>query len=500
MKMKCTIFVFLLCFGHLLSPPISSQAQTSNRAIQQALQKLQNDAALQNASWGFYAKSIQTGRVMAQYNAQKSLTPASALKVITTATALEVLGKDYTFQTTLEYDGQLDASGTLEGNVYIRGGGDPTLGSPRDGLGDTYSSILQQWANAIRKAGIKKINGYIVGDARFFEEETVSPLWLWEDLGNYYGAGASGLSFHENQYFAYFNSKSTTGSDTQLTKVTPTIPNFQIVNRVTAGAKGTGDNAYIFAAPYSNVAYIRGTIPPARQGFRIKGSISNSALFCAYQLEEALKKVQIGTTKGFATVRSLERERKYVPRKRTFLHAISSPPLSKIAYWTNKKSINLFAEHLLKMLGKHRFGKGTRENGVRLVKEYLKTCNVNTHGYFMEDGSGLSPMNGVTAQQFGDLLYAYRQEKNYASLYESLSIAGDVNDVGGLKSFLRGTTAAKKIRAKSGYIERVRAYTGYVHTTSGDQIAFALMVNNYACSNSEVKKKMGELLAELVNE
>ncbi len=490
-------FLFLILFTLLSTLTLSPNFQNVNS--NEALQKFQNDPELQNASWGFYAKSVKTGKIIAQYNAQKSLTPASALKVITTATALEVLGKNHTFKTVLEYDGQIDGSGTLKGNVYIRGGGDPTLGAPRDGLGKSYSEILQQWGSAIRKAGIKNIEGYVVGDARFFEEESVPPLWLWEDLGNYYGAGASGLSFHENQYFAYFNSESKQGSHTQLTKITPSVPHFQMVNRVTAGAKGSGDNAYIFAAPYSNVAYVRGTIPPARQGFRIKGSIANPALFCAYQLEQELDKMGIKTAKDYATVRSLEREGKYVPRKRTHLNSIASPPLSKIVYWTNKKSINLYAEHLLKALGKHRFGKGTRENGVLLVKEYLKTCNVDTHGLFMEDGSGLSPMNGVTAQQFVDLLYAYRTEKNYASLFESLSIAGNSGDVGGLKSFLRGTKAANKVYAKSGYIERVRAYAGYVRAASGDEIAFALMVNNYACSNSEMKRKMGVLVAGLVD-
>ena len=117
--------------------------------------------------------------------------------------------------------------------------------------------------------------------------------------------------------------------------------------------------------------------------------------------------------------------------------------------------------------------------------------------FFMEDGSGLSPMNGVTAEQFGDLLYAYRNETHYNPLFESLSIAGNVSDVGGLKSFLKGTSAANKVFAKSGYIQRVRAYTGYANTASGDQIAFALIVNNYACSNSEMKRKMGELVGSL---
>lgn len=496
MKIHFLLLVLLLFTSTLSLSPNRSNAKT-NTSIQQALQKFQNDPDLQNASWGFYAKSTKTGKIVAQHDAKKSLTPASALKVITTATALEILGKDFQFETILEYDGQIEADGTLKGNVYIRGGGDPTLGAPRDGLGKPYEGILQEWVAAIRKAGIKRIEGYVVGDARFFEEESVPPMWLWEDLGNYYGAGSSGLTFHENQYFAYFNSEATTGSPTKLTKITPAVPNFKMVNRVTAGEKGTGDNAYIFAAPFSDVAYVRGTIPPSRQGFRIKGSIANPALFCAFQLKEELEKVGIEAQKDYSTVRILQDEGKYVPRKRTFLNKILSPSLSKIVYWTNKKSINLYAEHLLKMLGKHRFGKGSRENGIRLVKEYLITCNVDTKGFFMEDGSGLSPMNGVTAEQFGDLLYAYRNESHYPIFFESLSIAGNASDVGGLKSFLEGTSAANKVFAKSGYIQRVRSYTGYVQSNSGDQIAFALMVNNYTCSNSEMRRKMGDLIASL---
>ena len=478
-----------------------TQAQTQSYAkdakLTAEIKQFEQDADLKNTSWGFYAKSITDGQVLAHYNEEKSLRSASTVKVVTTAAALGILGEDYTFTTILEYDGQIDANGVLQGNLYIRGGGDPTLGVPNDRkkVAPLAKDVLYQWTAAIQKAGIKKIEGYLVGDARFFDEAILTPKALWEDIGNYYGAGASGLTFHENRYQLIFDSSAKTGGSTRIVNVIPKVPNVEFINRVSAG--GTKDEAYVYGSPYTKVYHVRGTIPPGKSGYTVMGSAPDPALFCAEALRNELSIYGIIPEKGISTVRILQLENKYTPLQRTTVHTIQSPPLKDIVYWTNKRSINLYAEHLIRMIGKHRFGKGSLENGLKALEEYWKSKGLSMDGFFLYDGSGLSPANAITPKHLTDILYQYTKEPAYAAFKNSLAVAGDPADPGFLKSFMSGTAAAKKMYVKSGFLNNTRAYTGYVYTKNKRLVAFTLIVNNYNCTNSKMKKKMQNLLKVL---
>ena len=129
-------------------------------------------------------------------NADKMLVPASNMKLISTGAAIHKLGPDYRFETAIGHDGTIE-DGVLNGNLYIIGGGDPTLGS-KDSIAVKLEEVFEQWEKLVREAGIKKINGRIIGDGRAFEGMMEEPTWLWNDIGTYYGAGTTGLMFYEN--------------------------------------------------------------------------------------------------------------------------------------------------------------------------------------------------------------------------------------------------------------------------------------------------------------
>lgn len=497
--MKTSIYVLILCMISCVTQSQNAEQRNkyaANPIVNNAITNLLNDSEADNASWGFYAQSVQDGKVIADYNGSASLTPASTMKVVSTAAALSILGPNFTFTTQLQYDGSI-INGVLKGNLYIMGGGDPTLGSSRKDIGTPYKTLIQQWVSAIKKLGITKIEGAVIGDASFFDEEMASPKWLWEDLGNYYGAGASGLTFHDNRFKVRFNSGGKEGDATTITSIEPEAPGLNMVNRVTAGPKGSSDNAYIYGVPYNGNYYVRGTIPPGENGYPVKGAAPDPAWFAAHNLRLALTDADVNIEGGAATIQQLVLAGTYRYAKRSTLHTHQSPPLHEIVYWTNKQSINLYAEHLLKMMGKKKYGVASFEKGIQAVRSFWEARGVPLNGFVMYDGSGLSPANLITPVQLSSMLRKYTFDPNYQYLFKSLPVAGLSTDDGFLKSFMNGTAADEKMHAKSGYLSNNRGYTGYVYTRSKRLVSFTILVNNYTCSNTKMKKKIQNVLRTL---
>jgi len=470
---------------------VQAQDQPVNKSnLDEAVRVFVNDSELRNSLIGFFAVDTKTQKSVIEVNADYSLATASIMKVITTATAVLTLGENFTYSTKIEYDGELNkANGTLNGNIYIKGGGDPTLGSPR--FHD--SKFLKNWCDAISNMGIKQINGAIVGDAQVFEDATTPPGWSWADIGNYYGAGACGLSVYDNSYYVHFRSEEA-GKLTTIFNIAPPIPGLVFQNFV-LGSDINEDRAYIYGAPYSNDRVIRGTIPKNSSDFKIRGSIPDPALLVAQQLTDELTKKEIKIKDNPTTVRTLLIEGKYEAKSRQVITQTVSPELKSIVNLTNMHSINLYAEHLIKTIGWVQKKDGSLRQGIVSTTEFWKKKGMDTNGFLISDGSGLSKGNTVTARQFVFVLNAMLQdEKNFESFNQSLPVAGVS---GTMKSFGNNTIMEKKLRAKSGTIDGVRSYAGYVETQSGKTVAFAVMVNNYTCSSSSVKNKIEKVLEVL---
>jgi D-alanyl-D-alanine carboxypeptidase/D-alanyl-D-alanine-endopeptidase (penicillin-binding protein 4) len=481
--------IALLIFILLLAPRSKGQTTASLQRLSQEVEKLKKDPDLAHATWGLSVINAKTGAVVHEYNSQASLIPASTFKILTTTSALATLGTSFRYETTLEYDGVLDTvTGILKGNVYIRGGGDPTLGSElfRE-KGDTL--ITDKWAVLLKKKGIKQVDGAVTGDASVFEDDMIPSTWIWGDMGNYFGAGASGLTFMDNKYTAYYKSGPSAGDTTYILKISPQVPGLDIRNMVKAG--GSGDNAFIYGAPYTFSRYVTGTIPAGRTNYEVDGSIPDPPLFCAQMLEAAMKREGITISRPATTVRQLKLDGLYMKNNRIKLHTHSSPTLEKIVYYTNLKSNNLFAEHLLKTIAWKKTGFGTDTAGKTAVMNYLSSKGIDTKGLFMSDGSGLSRANGISTAQLSSILKAAKSESYYSAFYNSLPVAGKSGSLG---SLCVGTCAENNLRAKSGYINRARGYAGYVKNKKGEDLVFALIANNYDCSPTEMKKKMERIM------
>jgi D-alanyl-D-alanine carboxypeptidase/D-alanyl-D-alanine-endopeptidase (penicillin-binding protein 4) len=475
-----------------------SLAQTE-RGIERLVKELDRLDATENmqpASWSFCLKSLKTGEVVVEKNSLKALVPASTMKIILTATALELLGADYTFKTVLEYDGIIDENQVLQGNLYIKGSGDPTLGAGRIKENPDYLMLMAIWANQIQAAGIKSINGNIIADESVFVPQTVSGEWQWKDLGNYYGAAAQGININENIYRIYFKGGKQ-GSNAAISRIEPNLEDVRHTSLVTFGAVGSGDNAFVYAAPYQNERFVAGTIPASANGFYIKGAIPDPARFAAQQLQQALQKLNITISGSVTTSTTMLRAGQKMATKRTTIYTHNSPPLSAIVKEINHNSLNLYAEAVTKLLGFQLLSEGSSEGGVKAMENHWKLKGLNMHGVIWHDGCGLAPTNAISAARMTDILYYAANSNYFNDFYNSLPIVGVSGTV---KSMCQGTAAAGNIRVKSGTLTRVICYSGYVKMKNGEQLAFSMMTNRYAGDYYTMRRnfeKLMTLMAEM---
>lgn len=481
--------ISLLVFVCFIFSSLNAQFNTST--VEAAISGLDADPDMQSANWSICVKDAATGKTIIAHNEHRSLPTASTMKAITASTALAILGSNYQFSTYIEYSGAIK-EGVLKGNIYIRGTGDPTLGSDRFEEPHRMDKLMLSWANAIKERGINEIQGKVIGDANAYSSQLTPGNWGWEDMGNYYGAGAAGLNIHENKYRLDFNPGTYTGGQTKVIRTDPYIHGLEFINEVRTGAPGSGDNAYIYGAPYSYVRYLRGTVPPGRY-FAIHGSIPDPALFCAQKLEEVLDSCGVSAL-GSSTIRLEKIAGNAHNAKRMTIVEHKSPTLAEIIKPLNMKSINLFAEALLNHLAFAKGKKGTTENGAKIVEDYWKSKGLNTRGFFMRDGSGLSSNNGMSTHHMSFILAQAYQAATKEDFYHSLPLAGRS---GSLKGMLRGTRAENNLRAKSGYIAGVRSYTGYVDTRSDKRLSFAIIAHNFSCTPGRMRQKLSRLMASL---
>ncbi|MBQ19744.1 MAG: D-alanyl-D-alanine carboxypeptidase/D-alanyl-D-alanine-endopeptidase [Flavobacteriales bacterium] len=445
--------------------------------------------ALKNASIGFYAYDLTDNNVIINHNGDLALIPASSLKLITTATALEILGENHRFTTTISYSGKIE-NGVLNGDIIIKGGGDPSLGSHR--YRSYYGNFMNNWAAEIKKLGIDSINGKIIADASIFDNE-IPPTWIWQDLGNYFGAGANGLSIYENFYSLALSSKNET-QKTTINQINPHIPFLSIDNNV-LGTSTNKDLSFIYGGPFQYNRYISGEIPKNRSEFKVKGSIPDPAYLCAYELDSILKISGIKMAYQPTTKRLLGDS--CIENTTIKITSTQSPTLASLIQQTNLYSVNLYAEHLLNHIGLTIKKEGSTTAGAEALISFWKEKGIDTDGMYVYDGSGLSRFNTITTKQLVVILNKMDKSSNKDVFYNSLAISGKS---GTLSSIANGTAGEGKIYGKSGYMTNVRSYSGYVITNNNKKIAFAIIVNNYNCSAYEMKKMLEKIMINLVNE
>ena len=459
------------------------------RSQEKAVQLFLSDTCMKHASVSISIRDAENGETITSYNAGKSLIPASVLKLITSGVALELLGPQYSFRTVIGYTGSLNRrTGRLTGNIIIRGGGDPALGSKY--FSDHYKNFISSWVSEIKMAGIKRVQGKVITDDSYFDFLPVPSGWQWEDIGNYYGAGVYGLSAFDNSFEIHLKTSSV-NSPVIISGIKPGEYDHDFENRLVAS--DSIDEGNIFEAPYNDYGWLAGTVPVNQEDYMLEGSVADPPLFIAGLLNKELEASGVKIREKPSTVRMAGKD---VIDEVKIISEISSPPLSEIIEVLNHESVNLFAETLLKELGKKFRNNGSTISGVDVVKDFLLKADIPVDGMFIEDGSGLSPKDAINAEELTNfLIYIKSKRKYFTEYYQSLPEAGKE---GTLKSYFRDPVFEGKMNAKSGSMKRVRCYAGYFTTNSNRNMVFSILVNNFTGPPLKVISGIEEIIKEII--
>jgi D-alanyl-D-alanine carboxypeptidase/D-alanyl-D-alanine-endopeptidase (penicillin-binding protein 4) len=449
---------------------ITNSAQTISQKLQKAFNIFETDPQLKTAISSLYVTDAKTGQVIFSKNSMVGLAPASTQKIITSATAFELLGDGYGYKTFVYIDGTIRKD-TLFGNLIIKGSGDPTFGSPRYDV--TKKEVLL--IKMLREKSIKVIAKDIIIDESAYETASIPEGWIWQDIGNYYGAGAYALNWNENQYDMILKAGPNEGDPVELTGTEPELEISALQNELKAGAKGSGDNAYIYIAPYTYNGFVRGTITPGASRFTISGSIPYPASQFMAALGDNLATAGILVNGRFTTSLYMQANGKPLKYSGDPFNSFISPSLVEMTKWFLTKSINLYGEAFIKTIAFERKGFGSTSDGLMYLKDFWKQKGIDDRELNMSDGSGLSPQNRVTTHAQVTILKYAKQQPWFNYFYDAFP---EYNNM----------------KMKSGTIKDVKAFCGYHTAKSGKEYIFSFIVNNYNGSSGTLVNKMYKVL------
>lgn len=455
-------------------------------ALAKAVNDLAREEVMRHASLSVSVYSLDKKSQVYAYNSQQSMIPASLTKLFTTAAGFDKLGSNFRFRTTLAYSGEIDKNGVLHGDVFIIGGGDPLLGSYRyrQTVPDT---LFAQWHRALVSAGIKSVDGKVCYDATIFDNHPIHDTWQWGDIGNYYGTGASGLNFHENMFFIYFNPGAKVGYPASVTRCDPKGLSPHVISEVMTGPVRSGDQVVVYGDPASVIRTCSGTMPIDGKSFSVRASLPKPAQTCADLFVLYLRQHKLPVSGG--TSESLKR-----PSNLVSLLEYTSPTYYVIAQYANMTSNNLYAEAIHRYLGFKSYGMGSNANGVRAVNDFIQRLRIESSGVRLEDGCGLGVNNRVTS----DFVCRFLVEMSKCSFFneyeKSLALAGENGTV---KHLLTGLPQNVSVRMKTGSMTGVRAFAGYVTNSSGERYCFSVICNDFDCTGNVMRSKLEKIIMKI---
>jgi serine-type D-Ala-D-Ala carboxypeptidase/endopeptidase (penicillin-binding protein 4) len=446
----------------------AAYSQHISQRLQKAYQRFETDSQLKHAISSLYVIDAATGQVVFDKNSQVGLAPASTQKIITSVTAFELLGKSFKYKTyfTKEHWNATD-------HLVVYASGDPTFGSGRFNS-TKEQTIFDELVKKISESYIDDIYIKIIGDSR-----QIPSGWIFEDIGNYYGAGSFDLNWRENQYDITFVPGKAVGDPAEIIRDTNhKLPLKRIKNECKTGPPGSGDNAYVYFIPNSTEVLIQGTIPAGVKEFTISGAIPDPEMNFAFSfMDFAISKgISFNAKQVGKRLRDKLMEPHDVAQAAFYTH--SSPSLDSIIYWFNKKSINLYGEALIKTFAYEKQGFGSTDSGVNIVKKFWKEKGLDEDELNIYDGSGLSPLNRVTTHAQVEIL-KYAKTKDW------------------FPYFLRSLPEYNGMTIKSGTISDVKGFCGYHKAKDGKEYIFSFLVNNYSGRSSMLVNKMYKVLDEL---
>jgi D-alanyl-D-alanine carboxypeptidase/D-alanyl-D-alanine-endopeptidase (penicillin-binding protein 4) len=476
-------FVIATLCGDALGQPLVSQLSV----------RLDNPRFAQ-AQWGVKVVSLEGGKTIFEHNADKLMKPASNAKMYTTSLALDRLGPDFRIRTSFYARTKPDADGTIHGDLLVYGRGDPSFSARFND--DNYDKALQPVIEALLAAGIKHIEGDLIGDDSYFRGPEWGTDWTWDDLQEYYGAPASALTVQDNVIDLVFKPAKAAGEPCQIvTMPQTTFVTFRNRTR-TETARNGRSRIRIYRPLGQEVAYVSGSIPLGVADVEDSVSVADPALWFVTLLKERLAQHGITVGGGVRQMGWLEREATpFETGKWVEVAGVQSRPISEIVRQTLKPSQNLYAQLLLLQVGAKVGGPGyTEQAGLSEMRKFLTEVGIPRGRVLLEEGSGLSRGALVTPSASVQLLTYMAHHRYHDIFFNGLPIGG-VD--GTLRNRFKGTAAAGNVHAKTGSLGFVNTLSGYLTTKGGDKLVFSIMLNNYA--GDDGRDEIDGLVETLVN-
>ena len=492
MQMKRSLLIIALVAASTLGAAAQSTLQ------QRITNDIKRASALKGAGVAVAVKDAK-GNTLVAINADQRLVPASNLKLITTGTALHKLGQNYKFKTTLGYTGNIE-DGTLNGDLYIIGGGDPTVGA-KDSLVTNPAAQFTRWKAIMDKAGIKRINGRIIGDSRAWEGYLEFGDWTYEDVGTFYGAGSGALCFYKNAIDLKVAAGAAEGDPVQAAQSYPETPWMHFTNSAGTGKAGTGNSLFLYTTDLAPYSELRGSFALDRKPKTEHYANKFGALTCAQYFLNYLKAVGVEVACGAADIDrgGYLRGTDLVPAEKACepvqIGCADSPTLADIVKETNFESDNFYAEAIFRTMGEEATGYAVYDSARVAEKSVLKKLGLNPEEPTIMDGSGLSRRSAVSARFMVDYLHAMTSSKAFPAFLASIPAPGQ----GTVKTLLNNNVSRGRFRLKSGSMEGVLCYSGYLLGDDGTPVAsVSVLVNASTAKTAQIRKALEPLFEDIL--
>lgn len=453
-----------------ISLPGSGQAQLSSQ-----IQSYIENSRAGNAFWAVQVRD-EAGNVLENLNGDKLIRPASNLKLISSGLFLDRLGPDYVFETNLYGRGEQDGD-TWRGDLIIEGSGDPSIGEV---FNNDPLFLFEKWFQLLDSMGIRQIDGNIIGYEGIFDDVPYPRGWEWDDLSYYYAPEISALSFNSNVVDLEVVANGNVGDTPEIQWFPFNTPYVEFINEQVITPRGTQFDESYRRVLGTNIIVLRSSLP---QGYYESEPLSvlEPSLYFVDTLARYLER------RGIELMGQKLTEKDYYSWSTTgltLLDSHSSEPLHKMVTWLNRESDNFFTEMLLKKTAFAEYNvPGTTDLGLRIMKEYMHAMAFDTLSVSLRDASGMAPATLVNASDLNRYLLTIKQKDYFTYFYESLSLAGVHGTLG---HRFRASSVNENFYGKSGFVSGVRALSGYLQTSGGQQLAVTIATNNYTARTSHV--------------
>jgi D-alanyl-D-alanine carboxypeptidase/D-alanyl-D-alanine-endopeptidase (penicillin-binding protein 4) len=482
------LHTFALILILTIAVPLAVEAEEAAKK-ESLTDKIEAILELEKASggtWAIEVVSLDTGEVLCKMNSRRAMVPASNMKLFTTAAALHYLGPDFVTKTSFYFDGKPSAGGILDGDLIVRGRGDPNISGR---FHDSPTSIFEEIAAKLKTMGLRHVKGDVIGDDSYFDNQYYGP-WLPKEKHKWYAARVSALSFNDNCIDICVTPGAKPGAKAKVVK-SPHTSFARVVNK--ASTTNRKKNS-VWASPLGNGRdiLVGGKIWSGKKMEELWFPVDSPPLYTATVFKETLERKGI---KISGKPRALGKNHKTaVPGKAVPVIEYESLPLSEMIKVINKRSQNLHAELMLKHIGLQHAGKPTFEDGTKAIIDFIKTTGIKPGSVVVKDGSGLCRENRASAHSISQLLRYMDSSEHAETFRDSLAVSG-------IDRSLKGMTwiAPKgKIMAKTGWLKGTLAFSGYVDGKT-QRLAFSIIVNDYTADSMRVRRARDRISAELAS-